>query len=291
MPLHGQIAANRVETTARMLTSSLRVSEFKLERGGAHLVLLSAGEAEIVQGERTLVITASGLAWLPSAGPVGRLRLNAGSRGSLLKTTEIGLAHAMPTGTSAMTVRSTLQRVLTQTLTEKDRKELAGYLDTIADENFRSTTGSDTIIASLLSVTLIRICQRAMADVAGAASTAGSLTERFVLLVSQHKRDQWGVEDYAGQLGVNRERLGFAVRKATGLSPQAYIHRELLSEARDLLLNSSLQVAEIAFRLGFQDPGYFNRFFTRNEGTSPGRFRRMGMRMQTIPPPSYAAWP
>ncbi|QCM13311.1 helix-turn-helix domain-containing protein [Agrobacterium tumefaciens] len=291
MPLHGQIAANRVETTARMLTSSLRVSEFKLERGGAHLVLLSAGEAEIVQGERTLVITAPGLAWLPAAGPVGRLRLNAGSRGSLLKTTEIGLAHAMPTGTSAMTVRSTLQRVLTQTLTEKDRKELAGYLDTIADENFRSTTGSDTIIASLLSVTLIRICQHAMADVAGAASTAGSLTERFVLLVSQHKRDQWGVEDYAGQLGVNRERLGFAVRKATGLSPQAYIHRELLSEARDLLLNSSLQVAEIAFRLGFQDPGYFNRFFTRNEGTSPGRFRRMGMRMQTIPPPSYAAWP
>ncbi|WP_216332188.1 helix-turn-helix transcriptional regulator [Agrobacterium deltaense] len=291
MPLHGQIAANRVETTARMLTSSLRVSEFKLERGGAHLVLLSAGEAEIVQGEWTLVITAPGLAWLPAAGPVGRLRLNAGSRGSLLKTTEIGLAHAMPTGTSAMTVRSTLQRALTQTLTEKDRQELAGYLDTIADENFRSTTGSDTIIASLLSVTLIRICQHAMADVAGAASTAGSLTERFVLLVSQHKRDQWGVEDYAGQLGVNRERLGFAVRKATGLSPQAYIHRELLSEARDLLLNSSLQVAEIAFRLGFQDPGYFNRFFTRNEGTSPGRFRRMGMRMQTIPPPSYAAWP
>lgn len=130
-----------------------------------------------------------------------------------------------------------------------------------------------------------------MADVAGAASTAGSLTERFVLLVSQHKRDQWGVEDYAGQLGVNRERLGFVVRKATGLSPQAYIHRELLSEARDLLLNSSLQVAEIAFRLGFQDHGYFNRFFSRNEGTSPGRFRRTAVRIQNVAPPSYAAWP
>lgn len=291
MPHHGQIAANRIETTARMLTSSLRVSEFKLEQGAAHLVLVSAGEAEIIQGEKTLVVTAPGLAWLPASGPAGRLRLNAGSRGSLLKTTEIGLAHAMPTGTSAIMVRSTLQRVLTRTLAEKDSQELAGYLDTIADENFRSSTGSDTIIASLLSVTLIRICQHAMAGVAGAASTAGSLTERFVLLVSQHKRDQWGVEDYAGQLGVNRERLGFVVRKATGLSPQAYIHRELLSEARDLLLNSSLQVAEIAFRLGFQDPGYFNRFFSRNEGTSPGRFRRTAVRIQNVAPPSYAAWP
>ena len=291
MPLHGPIAANRIETTARGLTSSLRLSEFKLERGEAHLVLLSAGEAEIVQGEKTLAITAPGLVWLPAAGSAGRLRLNAGSRGSMLKTNEIGLAHAMPTGTSAIMVRSTLQRVLTQTLAEKDRQELAGYLDTIAAENVRSTTGSDTIIASLLSVTLIRICQHASAEIAAAVSTAGSLTERFVLLVSQHKRDQWGVEDYAGHLGVSRERLGFAVRKATGLSPQAYIHRELLTEARDLLLNSSLQVAEIAFRLGFQDPGYFNRFFTRNEGTSPGRFRRMAMRMQNVPPPSYAAWP
>ncbi|NTE37418.1 helix-turn-helix transcriptional regulator [Agrobacterium tumefaciens] len=290
MPLHSQIAGNRVEITARTLASTLRISEFRLESDSAHLLLLSAGEAEIIQGEKTLPVPAPGLVWLP-IGPAGRLRLTAGSRGSLLRTSEIGLAHAMPTGTSASAVRNILQRVLTQAPAEKDRQELAGYLETIARENVRSTTGSDTIIASLLSVTLIRICQHAIADIAGAVSTPGSLTERFVLLVSQHKRDQWGVEDYARQLGVNRERLGFAVRKATGLSPQAYIHRELLSEARDLLLNSSLQVAEIAFRLGFQDPGYFNRFFTRNEGTSPGRFRRTATRMQNVPPPSYAAWP
>lgn len=290
MPLHSQIAGNRVEITARTLASTLRISEFRLESDSAHLLLLSAGEAEIIQGEKTLPVPAPGLVWLP-IGPAGRLRLTAGSRGSLLRTTEIGLAHAMPTGTSASAVRNILQRVLTQAPAEKDRQELAGYLETIASENVRATTGSDTIIASLLSVTLIRICQHAIADIAAAVTTPGSLTERFVLLVSQHKRDQWGVENYARQLGVNRERLGFAVRKATGLSPQAYIHRELLSEARDLLLNSSLQVAEIAFRLGFQDPGYFNRFFTRNEGTSPGRFRRTATRMQNVPPPSYAAWP
>jgi AraC family transcriptional activator of pobA len=197
----------------------------------------------------------------------------------------------MPTGTSASAVRAILQRILVQTPEERDRQELAGYLQTIASENVRAATGSDTIIASLLCVTLVRICQHAIADVAAAVSTPGGLAERFVLLVSQHKHDQWAVDDYAHHLGVTRERLGFAVRKATGLSPQAYIHREILSEARDLLLNSSLQVAEIAFRLGFQDPGYFNRFFTRNEGTSPGRFRRTARQMQNMPPPSYAAWP
>ncbi|MDH7804182.1 MULTISPECIES: helix-turn-helix transcriptional regulator [unclassified Rhizobium] len=289
MPLHKPITGVRKRTAARMLNSSLRVSEVKLASDGAHLILLASGEAHVIRGENNLTLSAPAFAWLPT-GPTGQLRLNAGSRGSLLTASEIGLAHAMPTGTSAISIRNALQRILTQVLVEKDQLELAGYLETIANENLRPTAGSDTIIASLLSVTLIRICQHATAD-AATISLPGSLTERFVLLVAQHKRDQWDVEDYARYLGVSRERLGTAVRKATGLAPQAYIHRELLSEARDLLLNSSLQVAEIAFRLGFQDPGYFNRFFTRNEGISPGRFRRTATRMQNVPPPSYAAWP
>ena len=290
MPLHTQFAANRVEIAARTFASSLRVSEFRLEADSAHLLLLSVGEAEITQGDKRLDVPSPGLIWLP-IGPAGRVRLSAGSRGSLLTTTEIGLAHAMPTGTSASAVRAILQRILVQTPEEQDQKELEAYLQTIASENVRAATGSDTIIASLLCVPLVRVCQHSIADGAAAVSTPAGLAERFVLLVSQHKHDQWAVDDYARHLDVTRERLGFAVRKATGLSPQAYIHRELLSEARDLLLNSSLQVAEIAFRLGFQDPGYFNRFFTRNEGTSPGRFRRTARQMQNMPPPSYAAWP
>ncbi|WP_313476113.1 hypothetical protein [Agrobacterium pusense] len=196
MPLHSQFAANRVEIAARTFASSLRVSEFRLESDSAHLLFLSVGEAEITQGEKRLDAPSPGLVWLP-IGPAGRVRLGAGSRGSLLTTTEIGLAHAMPTGTSASAVRAILQRILMQMPDEKDRQELAGYLQTIASENVRAATGSDTIIASLLCVTLVRICQHAIADVAAAASTPGGLTERFVLLVSQHKHDQWAVDDYA----------------------------------------------------------------------------------------------
>lgn len=282
-------AGNGQATLARILNSSLRVSEVKLTPGNAHLILLATGHAQILGDGESLALPAPGLAWLP-AGHAGRLRLEAGSRASLLSATEIGLAHAMPTGTSAITLRQGLQRVLTETLTEKDHAELAGYLETIATENLKPTVATETIITNLLSVTLIRICQHATAEIS-AVSAPSSMTERFVLLIAQHKREHWSVDDYARHLGISRDRLGSIIKNATGLSPQAYIHRELLSEARDLLLNSSLQVAEIAFRLGFQDPGYFNRFFTGKEGKSPGRFRRAAMRAQDIPPPSYAAWP
>lgn len=280
---------NGQATLARILNSSLRVSEVKLMPGNAHLILLAAGHAQIIGDGEAIALPAPGLAWLP-AGHAGRLRLEAGSRASLLSATEIGLAHAMPTGTSAITLRNGLQRVLTETLEEKDHAELAGYLETIATENLRPTAATETIITNLLSVTLIRICQHATAEIS-TISLPSSMTERFVLLVAQHKRDHWRVDDYARHLGISRDRLGSIIKNATGLSPQAYIHRDLLSEARELLLNSSLQVAEIAFRLGFQDPGYFNRFFTGKEGKSPGRFRRAAMRAQDIPPSSFAAWP
>ena len=71
MPLHRQIAGHRVEITARTLASTLRISEFRLESDSAHLLLLSAGEAEIPQGEKTLPVVAPELVWLP-IGPAGR---------------------------------------------------------------------------------------------------------------------------------------------------------------------------------------------------------------------------
>ncbi len=48
------------------------------------------------------------------------------------------------------------------------------------------------------------------------------------------------------------------------------VHRAL---AVDLLLHSELQVAEIAYRLGFGDPANFNRAFRGWTGEAPGRFR------------------
>lgn len=287
-PLATSDRARMIE--ARLMPSSLRGAEFRLEEGAAHLVMLSAGEVEIERGQTVITLSAGGLAWLPP-GPAGRLRLHAGSRGGRLKATEIGLAHAMPTGTTAIALREPLHRVLTQALTEEERRETLGHIEAIATENFNPAPGTEAVTSSLLTVMLIRIWRRALADVVAAGPVPRSVVERFVLLVAQHRRDQWGVEDYAVRLGLTRERLSAAIRRATGLSPQAYIHREILSDARDLLTNSSLQVTEIAFRLGFQDPGYFNRFFTRNEGISPGRFRRNAARAPQATPQSYAAWP
>jgi AraC family transcriptional regulator, transcriptional activator of pobA len=54
---------------------------------------------------------------------------------------------------------------------------------------------------------------------------------------------------------------------------QGLIARRLLEAAqRDLVFTPS-PVQKVAYSLGFSDPAYFNRFFRRMTGTTPGAFR------------------
>lgn len=48
----------------------------------------------------------------------------------------------------------------------------------------------------------------------------------------------------------------------------------MLLEARRLLAYSDLEITAIRYVLGFKDPAYFTRFFTRGQGIPPSVFRR-----------------
>ncbi len=61
--------------------------------------------------------------------------------------------------------------------------------------------------------------------------------------------------------------------KRAGTSFQRILDDVQRALAVDLLLHSELQVAEIAFRLGFGDPANFNRAFRGWTGEAPGRYR------------------
>ncbi|AWB08362.1 AraC family transcriptional regulator (plasmid) [Azospirillum humicireducens] len=92
------------------------------------------------------------------------------------------------------------------------------------------------------------------------------IDERF----SQH----WPVERYAAALGVTPGRLNAACRRVTGLSTLQLVHARLMLEAKRSLIYTSHGMAEIGYALGFEDPAYFSRFFTKREGRSPQAFRR-----------------
>ena len=59
----------------------------------------------------------------------------------------------------------------------------------------------------------------------------------------------------------------------TGCSTLHLLHAAILAEAKRGLLYSARPISDIAYDLGFDDPAYFSRFFTRRAGRTPTQFR------------------
>jgi len=57
-------------------------------------------------------------------------------------------------------------------------------------------------------------------------------------------------------------------------SPSQIIKDRLILEAKRQLKFSNKTVKEIAFELGFDDPAYFSRLFSKGTGSSPAKYRQ-----------------
>ena len=58
-----------------------------------------------------------------------------------------------------------------------------------------------------------------------------------------------------------------------GMSTKAYINDKLLKEACQQLIYTHKSLKEIALMLCFEDVRYFVRFFSKNKGMSPIKYR------------------
>lgn len=56
-------------------------------------------------------------------------------------------------------------------------------------------------------------------------------------------------------------------------SPNNYINTKKINKAKELLQVSELNISEIAYKTGFNDPLYFTRLFKKRIGLSPSEFR------------------
>jgi len=101
------------------------------------------------------------------------------------------------------------------------------------------------------------------------------IAQKFEILVDKMYVDTKNVGDYAEQLNITPNYLTTTVKKLTGKSAKDIIQERLLVESKSLLKYSGLDIAEIAYRLNFQEPTHFTRFFKQLSGTTPKKFRQM----------------
>jgi AraC-like DNA-binding protein len=274
-----------------MIKSSLGVAEFVLRGGRSHLFLLQSGSGRLVTEAGGKGLQSPCFLWLPCGHP-GSLRLEAGTRGAMLSVPDAALGRAMPSGSVGSHIRPVIgYPVIGRRMEGDTATRLPDLLATMERELFDNAPAAEAVVQSCLTLLLIEIWRTSRPEPGQATSLPRNIVHSFLFLVDLHLRDHWTVGRYAEQLGVSRERLNSAVRRATGRTPLSHIHRRLMSEARELLHEPGFQVAEVAYRLGFEDAAYFSRFFQRHAGMPPGRYRREKLAERATPEPSFAAWP
>jgi AraC-like DNA-binding protein len=110
---------------------------------------------------------------------------------------------------------------------------------------------------------------------------ADDLTRRILALIERcHEDPALTLDIVAQELGVSKRYI-HALLARTGSSFVQTLNAARLDKAADLLADprsASLPVAEIGWRCGFLDPGYFARLFRRRFDVSPRawRARRLG---------------
>lgn len=278
--LDGQVIATTLDTTRWTLPGEQNC-----------VFVLIAGSGAVTMASEATPLTAPNLIWIP-AGQRAELMLLAGARGAWLTMSDAALAQVALPGHIAEDMRRFATRPQLGTRIERDVAARLATLFTLMTEELRaSAAGSEDMVRHQLAIVALLLWRTSDLAPSTARPAPRTIVSNFLSMVDQQMRSHWSVANYARYLGVSVDRLTSAVQRATGQTPLMLIHARLYAEARQMMENSGLQIAEIATHLGFDDPAYFSRFFKRLSGKSPRQYRLDAAMNQVRDGGSYAAWP
>ena len=83
----------------------------------------------------------------------------------------------------------------------------------------------------------------------------------------------YGLLQLCRAVGISRSQLFRKLKALTGKSTSAFIRSIRLQKAKELLLNTELNVSEIAYDVGFSSPAYFSKAFSEEFGNTPSKIR------------------
>lgn len=153
------------------------------------------------------------------------------------------------------------------------------FLQSIKKELENNCTDSQEIIVAYLKIFFLKLKQnfsKLLTTKNEAPSSMKSLVYRFNQLVEENYSQIHHVKEYAEVLGESPINLNRAIKSVTSKTASEIIIDRLILEAKRLLIYSTLNNKEVAYKLNYEDPSYFARIFRKKTGLTPSAFRSKG---------------
>ena len=85
--------------------------------------------------------------------------------------------------------------------------------------------------------------------------------------------DELSVETLSSVLNMSRVHLYKKLLSLTGNTPSEFIRLIRLRRAEQLLRQSQLNIAEVSYAVGFNNPRYFSKYFREMYGMTPSQYK------------------
>lgn len=106
------------------------------------------------------------------------------------------------------------------------------------------------------------------------AAPQRDVADEAIHFMRENIRKRLLLKEIAGYVGYSPSHFSSIFQQKTGFSPLNYFIHLKIQEACHFLDFSELKMNQISLLIGFEDPFYFSRIFTKTMGESPSDYRR-----------------
>lgn len=99
---------------------------------------------------------------------------------------------------------------------------------------------------------------------------------QFIRLVNQNYSRHHDVKFYADEMHITPNYLNKIIKSNLGITAFEYITNRIISEAKVLLRLTKINISELSYKLGYENPNYFIRIFKKTEGITPLAYTKRG---------------
>nr|WP_315148608.1 two-component regulator propeller domain-containing protein [uncultured Flavobacterium sp.] len=99
------------------------------------------------------------------------------------------------------------------------------------------------------------------------------LFKKAIKVVEENiSNEQFDVQFFCSELGVSRTMLFTKIKAWTNFTPNDFIQEIRMKRAANLLEQTSMNVSQVSYKVGFNNPKYFSKCFQKRFGETPSQY-------------------